>query len=123
MDDVKTTNANDTIAAKTIALDHLGVIAARLRTIALKFSDDATRLLPLDEVFAWIKCTKASSHFLQILTNCNTKAFSALSTAHHAVDAHVCRRSSEDQACAVSYLIWLLFSINHFYALRRAPES
>lgn len=50
MDDVKTTSANDNNAAKTMALDHLGLIAARLRTTAKKFGDSSSRLLPLDDV-------------------------------------------------------------------------
>ena len=50
MDDVKTSNANDNNGAKTMALDHLGPIAARLRSTALKFAEGNTKLLPVDEV-------------------------------------------------------------------------
>ena len=52
MDDVKTTNANENNAAKTMALDHLGLIASRLRSTALKFADGDSRLLSMDEVIA-----------------------------------------------------------------------
>lgn len=57
LDDVKTVQ-NDSNAAKTIALDHLGVIAARLRTSTLKFRPNSVSeeeepvesLRPLEEV-------------------------------------------------------------------------
>jgi len=57
LDDVKTTNQADNNAAKNIALDHLGVIAARIRSSILKVrpSESESRhlnLLPLDEVKA-----------------------------------------------------------------------
>jgi hypothetical protein len=59
LDDVKTIQ-NDSNAAKTIALDHLGVIAARLRTSTLKFKPnsaiegqgDGGFLKPLEEVIS-----------------------------------------------------------------------
>jgi cohesin loading factor subunit SCC2 len=38
LDDVKTTNQTDNNATKNIALDHLGVIAARIRSSVLKTS-------------------------------------------------------------------------------------
>ncbi|KAG6336273.1 hypothetical protein ID866_2827 [Astraeus odoratus] len=52
LDDVKTNIQTDTSAAKTIALDHLGVIAARLRTSALKVRQRGGEhyVMPLDEV-------------------------------------------------------------------------
>lgn len=37
LDDIKSTSHTDNNAAKTIALDHLGVIAARIRSSMLKF--------------------------------------------------------------------------------------
>jgi hypothetical protein len=55
LDDVKTTQT-DSNAAKTMALDHLGVIAARIRSSMLKFQpkdDSAPKskpLMPMDEV-------------------------------------------------------------------------
>ena len=57
LDDVKT-NQSDTGAARSMALDHLGVIASRLRSTSLKFSsgsstkgDDGARALkPVEEV-------------------------------------------------------------------------
>jgi cohesin loading factor subunit SCC2 len=55
LDDVKTTNQSDNNAAKNIALDHLGVIAARIRSTTLNMqqnveSPQAKHLKPLDEV-------------------------------------------------------------------------
>ena len=55
LDDVKTSNQAENNAAKTIALDHLGVIAARIRSSTLKFKrregDNAQpmSLKPLDD--------------------------------------------------------------------------
>ncbi|THH23071.1 hypothetical protein EUX98_g8109 [Antrodiella citrinella] len=94
MDDVKTTNANENNAAKTMALDHLGLVAARLRTTAMKCAEGSSKLQSLDE----------------ILTSTDSKAFAALSGAHKAVDNHLLKRSSEDQACAsareLAAVIW-----------------
>ncbi|TCD62425.1 Sister chromatid cohesion protein 2 [Steccherinum ochraceum] len=91
MDDVKTSNTNENNAAKTMALDHLGLIAARLRTTTLKFTESSATLLSLDD-------------------NTDTKAFSALTSAHKAVDSHLLKRASEDQACAsareLATVIW-----------------
>ncbi|KAH8077046.1 hypothetical protein BXZ70DRAFT_709469 [Cristinia sonorae] len=84
MDDVKTTNANDNNAAKTMALDHLGLIAARLRTTSLKCAENGSKLHCLEDVF----------------NRSDMKAFAALSEAHKAVDTYLLRKSSEDQACA-----------------------
>jgi hypothetical protein len=58
LDDIKTSNQAENNAAKTIALDHLGVIAARIQSNILKFKQsgvDGNRpssasLKPLDDV-------------------------------------------------------------------------
>jgi len=55
LDDVKTNSQTDSNAAKTMALDHLGVIAARIRTSILKVQkqkqDTSTKgLKPLEDV-------------------------------------------------------------------------
>ncbi|KZT11764.1 uncharacterized protein LAESUDRAFT_733751 [Laetiporus sulphureus 93-53] len=89
LDDVKTTNQNDGNAMKMMALDHLGVIAARLRSTMLKFQDNSdeiatNRLRPLDEA--------------QILANISMKQFQKLASAHNDLASHLCKRSSEDQA-------------------------
>ncbi|KAG5653655.1 hypothetical protein H0H81_011615 [Sphagnurus paluster] len=85
LDDVKTSQS-DNNAAKTIALDHLGIIAARIRSTMLKFGSDDTKtrsLKPLDE----------------IVSTLNTKELDKLLGAHKEIAAHLCKRSSEDQAC------------------------
>ncbi|KAJ7134305.1 hypothetical protein C8R44DRAFT_770123 [Mycena epipterygia] len=88
LDDVKTTQT-DSNAAKTMALDHLGVIAARIRTSMLKFqpaTDDSAPkvkpLKPLDE----------------IVTTLDTKRLDKLLASHRDVAAHLSKRSSEEQA-------------------------
>ena len=53
LDDIKTNSQTDSNAAKTMALDHLGVIAARIRSSMLKFQKEAGSrkgLNPLDDV-------------------------------------------------------------------------
>ena len=75
LDDVKSSNQTDNNAAKTMALDHLGVIAARIRSSMLRVKrgaddDGFVGLKPLDEVFssllgpfhALILCVGCVSH-------------------------------------------------------------
>jgi hypothetical protein len=57
LDDVKSSSQTDNNAAKTIALDHLGVIAARIRSSMLKVKQGAdgdafVGLKPLDDVIS-----------------------------------------------------------------------
>ncbi|KAL4249287.1 Sister chromatid cohesion protein [Abortiporus biennis] len=75
---------NDNNAAKTMALDHLGVIAARLRTTHLKFQGNPNRLRSMEQV--------SNSH--------DIKFFNRLSVAHEDVLSHLSKKSAEDQACA-----------------------
>ncbi|PPQ86325.1 hypothetical protein CVT25_005626 [Psilocybe cyanescens] len=85
LDDVKTSSQTDSNAAKTMALDHLGVIASRIRTSILKVQRDPPSkkaLKPLDE----------------IVSNVDLKGLNRFLDAHQAVASHVCKRSSEDQA-------------------------
>lgn len=60
LDDIKTNSQTDSNAAKTMALDHLGVIAARIRTSVLKVQRDPPSkkaLKPLDDVsFLMLRC-------------------------------------------------------------------
>jgi len=75
LDDVKSSNQTDNNAAKTMALDHLGVIAARIRSSMLRVKQGAdddgfVGLKPLDEVLssssdpfhALILCVGCVSH-------------------------------------------------------------
>ncbi|GLB45503.1 putative sister chromatid cohesion protein [Lyophyllum shimeji] len=86
LDDVKTSHT-DNNAAKTIALDHLGVIAARIRSSTLKVQSDrgesGRSLKPLDEIVSTV----------------NVKELDKLLAAHKDIAAHLCKRASEDQAC------------------------
>ncbi|RDB15317.1 Protein rad9 [Hypsizygus marmoreus] len=88
LDDVKTSHA-DNNAAKTIALDHLGVIAARIRSSALKVQpkggesvSKSRGLKPLDEIVSHI----------------SVKELDKLLEAHKDVTSHLCKRSTGDQA-------------------------
>ncbi|KDR82399.1 hypothetical protein GALMADRAFT_220397 [Galerina marginata CBS 339.88] len=85
LDDVKTSSQTDNNAAKTMALDHLGVIAARIRTSTLKVKRTAALkkvVKPLDEV----------------VNNVDIKGLNRFLSAHQDVASHLCKRSSEDQA-------------------------
>ncbi|KAI0350346.1 hypothetical protein OH77DRAFT_1593607 [Trametes cingulata] len=84
LDDIKSSAQNDNNAVKTLALDHLGVIAAHLRTSMLKYKRDSddSALCPLDEVLSSLDAAKLER----------------LVEAHQDLQSHLCRRSSEDQA-------------------------
>ncbi|EIW81234.1 hypothetical protein CONPUDRAFT_165445 [Coniophora puteana RWD-64-598 SS2] len=84
LDDVKTSNQADTNGAKSIALDHLGVIAARIRSSALKVNDRKKRpLQPMDEIVA--------KHSVDELNRLLSKHVDILS--------NLCQRLSDDPAC------------------------
>ena len=91
MDDIKTIQ-NDSNAAKTVALDHLGVIAARLRSSTLKFrpnsaiegQDGGGFLRPLEEVavhhvFAFSLLNLVESRFCLTRMASNSKGLSLCS--------------------------------------------
>ncbi|KAF9488996.1 hypothetical protein BDN71DRAFT_1531854 [Pleurotus eryngii] len=89
LDDVNSATQTDTNAAKTIALDHLGVIAARIRSSALKVQNvadnpdpKAKALKPLDEIVADL----SQRHLDKLLA------------VHRDVASHLSKRASEDQA-------------------------
>jgi cohesin loading factor subunit SCC2 len=110
LDDVKTNNQADSNAAKTLALDHLGVIAARIRSSALKVEQAKDRdefhagaLKSVDEARLFSPCDQTSSDPVhKLLTSANVKDLDALLAAHHDLRFHLCKRSSEDQAYEVS---------------------
>ncbi|KAF7422876.1 Sister chromatid cohesion protein 2 [Pleurotus ostreatus] len=89
LDDVNSATQTDTNAAKTIALDHLGVIAARIRSSALKVQNVSDNpdskvkaLKPLDEIVADL----SQRHLDKLLA------------VHRDVASHLSKRASEDQA-------------------------
>ncbi|KAG8957597.1 Sister chromatid cohesion protein 2 [Tulasnella sp. 419] len=86
LDDVKTSTNVDTNGAKSIALDHLGIIAARLRTTWLraKTLKDSMEgpFVSMDEIVASIDLAQLER----------------LIAAHEDVSGHLMKRSSEDQA-------------------------
>ncbi|OAX39889.1 hypothetical protein K503DRAFT_738603 [Rhizopogon vinicolor AM-OR11-026] len=82
LDDIKTNTQTDTNAAKSIALDHLGVIAARIRSSSLKVNQDKQGLHPLDEV----------------IFSGDAKHMEMLISRHQSIFSHLYKRSSEDQA-------------------------
>ncbi|TDL22099.1 hypothetical protein BD410DRAFT_770589 [Rickenella mellea] len=91
LDDVKSVSQSDNNAFKAIGLDHLGVIAGRLRTAMMKYGrTDSERssqsreepLKSIDEV---------------IMSLCS-RQFERLVATHQDVSLHLCKRSSEDQA-------------------------
>jgi cohesin loading factor subunit SCC2 len=116
LDDVKTSNKEENNAAKTIALEHLGVIAARTRSSYLKFrsaninNGRSSALKPLDEVgptmtSPFVLFSDATvGLFYQIVAAADMEALGELLSYHEDVTSHLCKRSSEDQTCDVSLL-------------------
>ena len=108
LDDVKHNSQVESNAAKQTALDHLGVIAAKIRTAILKFqsgTDDTVKkaLFPLEEVSCRTLWRLPSLKFIiQIVSNCSLKRLNRFLDAHHDVASLLCKRSSEDQAYDVS---------------------
>ncbi|KIP08264.1 hypothetical protein PHLGIDRAFT_127100 [Phlebiopsis gigantea 11061_1 CR5-6] len=85
LDDVQTSNQNENNAAKTMALDHLGVIAARLRScIIRKKTHDSTRLglKPIEEISTYL----------------DKEGLDMLLDAHKDLSAYLSTRANEDQA-------------------------
>ncbi|KAF5337499.1 hypothetical protein D9758_013605 [Tetrapyrgos nigripes] len=89
LDDVKTSQKeSDNNAAKTIALDHLGIIAARIRSTLLKVQQEhedsrGKKLLkPMEE----------------IVKNIDINSLDRLLAAHRDVATHLSKRASDDQA-------------------------
>lgn len=115
LDDKAGNAQGDSNAAKTMALDHLGVIAARIRTSALKVQKvneetDAKYLAlkSLDQVRSglspWSIPEILTEGFRQIVTNYDEDGFKTLMQAHRDVAAHLCKRSFEDQSFDVRKL-------------------
>lgn len=86
---------------KTLALDHLGIIAAHIRTSMLKFKRESedSALSPLDEVCAPVQHIKLLlTRVCQIMSSLDTARLQRLVAAHQDLQSDLCRRSSEDQA-------------------------
>ena len=105
LDDIKSTSQNDNNAVKTLALDHLGVIAAHLRTSTLKFKRDSdnSALSPLDEV-CYGRWTPEDLVLMRvkITSALDNDKLQQLVSAHQDLQNNLCKRSSEDQAFDVS---------------------
>ncbi|KIY69312.1 hypothetical protein CYLTODRAFT_436196 [Cylindrobasidium torrendii FP15055 ss-10] len=84
LDDVKDSKEADNNAVKTIALEHLGVIAARIRTNQLKGqnAERKNKLKSLDE----------------IINSVGTEDLARLVAHHTEILAHLSKRAVEDQA-------------------------
>ncbi|KAH7885125.1 sister chromatid cohesion C-terminus-domain-containing protein [Phlebopus sp. FC_14] len=84
LDDVKTSVQTDTNGIKAIALDHLGVIAARIRTSSLKVRERSEKqhaIVPLDEIIP-------TESILDLET---------LQAHHDAISSQLAKRASDDQ--------------------------
>lgn len=88
LDDVKTSTAaaNDSNGAKSMALDHLGVIGARLRSTQIKFKQQTSG--QEDSL-----CTVE-----EIVAKTDDAQLERLIAAHEDLATHLAKRSSEDQA-------------------------
>ncbi|GJE95924.1 sister chromatid cohesion protein-like protein [Phanerochaete sordida] len=85
LDDVKTTSQNENNAAKTMALEHLGVIAARLRTCDLRKKE-------VGEPSGALKCID------EIADQLDVEGLEKVLDAHQDLSAYLLTRASEDQA-------------------------
>ncbi|THG98726.1 hypothetical protein EW145_g7376 [Phellinidium pouzarii] len=101
LDDVKSSN-NDNNASKAMALDHLGVIAGRLRANMLKWGKISSEEYPgSDSPLQTID---------EIIPTASKRRLERLINVHQEVLAHLSKRSSEDQAYEsareLSAVIW-----------------
>ncbi|KAL5482593.1 SCC2 [Sanghuangporus weigelae] len=90
LDDVKSSN-NDNNASKALALDHLGIIAARLRANALKWSkpdNDAS-------TNAGVMAIKSLD---DLVATWDKEGLGNLISIHQDVSSHLSKRSAEDHA-------------------------
>ncbi|KZT64240.1 hypothetical protein DAEQUDRAFT_747522 [Daedalea quercina L-15889] len=91
LDDVKAASQADNQAMKTLALDHLGIIAARIRTTSSQMelrSGTTKKLRAIDEV----RCD------VNILSTYGIKRLRALISAHRDLASYLCSKSDEDQS-------------------------
>ncbi|KAJ4482460.1 hypothetical protein J3R30DRAFT_3699992 [Lentinula aciculospora] len=98
---------NDNGVGKSMALDHLGVIAARVRSLVLKVQAQernekkTSTLLPLGGgggASAATKAKKPLRNLNQIVDQLDCKELDRYLDAHWDVSAHLCKRATEDQA-------------------------
>ncbi|KAF8636245.1 hypothetical protein AX17_003730 [Amanita inopinata Kibby_2008] len=100
LDDIKSSSQSESSnAAKTIALDHLGVVAARIRSSMLKVQ----QYRPVSQSKEGSRDTsKSKSSSLkpldEIVSNVDVNSLERLLASHRELAAHLCKRSSEDQA-------------------------
>ena len=80
--------------AKAIALDHLGTIATRIRTVELKVRSQAQ-----ESVSSYLGVKRLS----ELVKSTDSKSVDVLLQAHVDVAAHLSKRSSDDQAYDVSH--------------------
>lgn len=106
LDDVNSSSQNDNNAAKTIALEHLGVIAARIRITSLKMAEGARPLKPLDEVWRRKKILFIVLLFatFQIVSTLDIKELDRFLSTQVDIATHLAKRSSDDQAYDVSLM-------------------
>jgi cohesin loading factor subunit SCC2 len=106
LDDVKSSSQTDNNAAKTMALDHLGVIAARIRSSMLRAKqgdgDGFVGLKPLDEVLSSSLSQFYALIFIQVLSRASVKHLERLAAAHQDLATHLAKRSAQEQAYEVS---------------------
>ena len=107
---MKSSAQNENNAAKTLALDHLGIIAARLRTSPRQGANNdspETVLQSLDEVASEHYRDISALTIYQITSKLDIQALESLMNAHQDVFFYLARRATEDQAynvrCVVDY--------------------
>jgi hypothetical protein len=121
LDDVKTNNS-DTGAARSMALDHLGIIASRLRSTCLKFGSRSSTegsenriLRPMEEVFIHLLLGLRSLLInWKIYSNLNVSELDARVSAHREIFSFLCKHTAEDQSYDASSPLFSC-SITNFF--------
>lgn len=120
LDDVKSATQNDNNASKAMALDHLGVIAGRLRANMMKFGRTRLDVRPLraeaslrtvDEVSTAnirpVVCSESFFRSLQWRTNCSSSDSLMYTKKSHLICANVRRKIRLTRYEAIVYVLTL----------------
>lgn len=109
LEDFKLPTNNENNAGKATALDHLGLIAGRLRANNLKWSKNTeigssfdSALQPLEEVsMVFLFFLLNFSHFLKVSPMADANELERLISVHQEIAAHLSKCSAEDQSYEV----------------------
>ena len=109
---MKTNASVDNSATRSTALDHLGIIAARLRTVSLRSSASDLKLPPVLHSLDDVRCQSSVHRPLLTLSTQGLKTednekINLILAAHDEISTFLSKKSLEDSSNAVrnSYLL------------------